>query len=125
MPFSLPSLLQVIFKVYEEKEQSWHKEYKKLRTQFESSLMVRKSAAKKPCLLFFPSLLSLSLFIFSEHVLQILSPSKVGISCDSLSFFSPSSPFSSTLYPFLFQLYQQKALKAESNLAFASKQVGT
>lgn len=40
-----PFLLQVIFKVYEEKEQSWQKEYMRLRTQFENSLQVYQKKA--------------------------------------------------------------------------------
>ena len=40
-----PFFLQVIFKVYEEKEQSWQKEYMRLRTQFESSLQVYQKKA--------------------------------------------------------------------------------
>ena len=40
-------LLQVIFKVYEEKEQTWQKEYMKLRTQYESSLLVYQKKALK------------------------------------------------------------------------------
>lgn len=43
----LPSVAQVIIKVYEEKEQSWHKEYMKLRSQYESSLLLYQKKALK------------------------------------------------------------------------------
>ena len=41
----LPTVLQVIFKVYEEKEQAWQKEYMRLRSQYESSLLVYQQKA--------------------------------------------------------------------------------
>lgn len=40
-------LLQVIIKVYEEKEQCWQKEYMKLRSQYESSLLLYQKKALK------------------------------------------------------------------------------